>query len=356
MFCKYCNTELGDNAVKCPGCGRLIALMSGQFENIVEVKDALKSIVSEHGVDLFKDSKRFTGLLNDYMPEYEKERRLIKNVIINNVVIQMLDEPDQKLAILKAREYMLNDMFLSSIATEFVLDCFTYMLGWSFTPDVKDIVVSAPAAQGNSYSASSAPSSQTSSSSQSSRNEDSEKEIKSKPFKPFDAIKYKILQNVKIPEGYTIINSFAFDGYGFIKSVRIPSTVKVIGEYAFSECKRLRTVELPDTLRVIQKSAFSSCAALERITLPYGITAIEEGTFSFCQSLEEIVIPSTVSSIGDEAFEGCESLRYITLSDTVKFIGSNVFAFCPSITVQCRENSYVHKFCMTNGIQFEFTR
>ncbi len=319
--------------------------MNSQFENIDEVKAALKKIIEENGVELFRDTKRFTGILNDYMPDLEKERRLIKNVINNNVITQMLDEPDQKLSIVKAREYMLNDMFLSAYATEFVLDCFTHMFGWPFTPEIKTEPDPVPAA---------APARQERSSG--GRAEKDEPPVKQKPFRPFDAIKYKIFPNVRIPEGYTVINSFAFDGYGFLKTIKIPSTCKVIGEYAFSECKKLRAVTLPDTLRVIQKGAFSSCSSLERIELPWGITAIEEDTFSFCSNLEDIVIPSSVSSIGDAAFQGCETLRDVTLPETIKFIGSNVFAFCPAITIQCRENSYVHKFCMTNGIHFEFIR
>ena len=319
--------------------------MNSQFENVEAVKEALRNIVNEHGIELFKDAKRFTGLLNDYMPDFEKERRLIRTVIANNVISQMVDEPDQKLAIVKAREYMLNDMFLSAIAAEFVLECFTYMLGWPFTPEVRET----PSHSSPSHEAKSAQNPAV-------NNNAPEKELKPKPLKRFDAIKYKLFSNVKVPEGYTQIESFAFDGYGFLKTIRIPSTCKVIGEYAFSECKKLRAVELPETLRVIQKGAFSSCASLERGEIPWGVTAIEEGSFSFCSNLEDIIIPASVSSIGDEAFEGCETLRDVVLPETIKFIGNNVFAFCPAITIQCRENSYVHKFCMTNGIHFEFIR
>ncbi len=352
MLCKYCNTELGQNESACPGCGKPVALMNGQFENIIEVREALKAIVQEHGVELFKDSKRFTGLLNDYMPEYEKERRLIKNVIANDIIAQMLNEPDQKLAIIKAREYMLNDMFLSAFASEFVLDCFTYMLGWSFTPEIKEIT--AATTPSPSSTPRSAAKNTNANVKKNDTADDADKSLKQKVFRPFDALKYKLLPNVRIPEGYTSIKSFAFDGYGFLKTIKLPESLVSIDDYAFSECKRLKTVEMPSSLRVIKKSAFSACGSLERITIPYGVDAIQEGTFAFCQNLEDIEIPETVSSIGDEAFEGCETLRELRLPDSIKFIGANVFLYCPHITILCKENSYVHKFCMTNGIHFEF--
>ena len=44
--------------------------MNSQFENIDEVKAALKKIIDENGVELFRDVKKFTGILNDYMPDH----------------------------------------------------------------------------------------------------------------------------------------------------------------------------------------------------------------------------------------------------------------------------------------------
>ena len=77
---------------------------------------------------------------------------------------------------------------------------------------------------------------------------------------------------------------------------------------------------------------------------------IEDSTFSFCTSLEVIEIPDTVSSIGAEAFSGCDKLRKLFLPDSVKFIDINAFSYCPNLTIHCLENSYVHKYCLVNGL------
>ncbi|MDO5560757.1 MAG: leucine-rich repeat domain-containing protein [Oscillospiraceae bacterium] len=352
MRCKYCNTELNNNESVCSNCGKSVVQIGSNVENIDEVKVALKDIYDTHGAELLHDKKRFTGLLNDYMPDFEKERRLIRNVISNGVVTEMLKEPDQKLAIIKAREYMLNDMFLSSYAAEFVLECFTYMLGWNFTPEKTEAETPEASQPAGTQQRAHAPKPQKEKEKEPVKET---KQYKPKPFKAFDAIKYKLAGNIKIAEGYTAINSFAFDGYGFMKTLRLPESLIAIGEYAFSDCKRLRSIEMPSSIRSIQKAAFSSCLALESIDIPMGVDAIHEGTFSFCQSLAKVTIPESVSSIGDEAFEGCDSLETLYVPASVKFIGANVFAFCKNITVLCEENSYVHRFCVQNGIRFELT-
>ena len=81
--------------------------------------------------------------------------------------------------------------------------------------------------------------------------------------------------------------------------------------------------------------------------------AIEEGTFSFCHNLEAVDIPESVSSIGDEAFSGCERLYRLFIPESVKFIGENVFSLCPNLIVRCYANSYVHKYCINEGINIE---
>jgi hypothetical protein len=80
---------------------------------------------------------------------------------------------------------------------------------------------------------------------------------------------------------------------------------------------------------------------------------IADSTFSFCTSLEVIEIPDSVSSIGAEAFSGCDKLRKLFLPDSVKFIDVNAFSYCPNLTIHCTENSYVHKYCLVNGLSYK---
>lgn len=343
MFCSQCRLELQQAAVECPKCGTLAPRNIAGFDYTLEVKKALKSLVDSYGSDILSDSKKFISFLNDFLPEYEKERRLIKNVVNNEVILNMIKEENHNIAIMKAKEFMMTELFLSENACEFIMECFTYVLGWEYAyrgkqDDVQPVAVNETA----KTPVQTAPA--------------VKKPSGPKVFKSFDALKYKLKGTVKIAEGYTAIEEFCFDGFGFIKAVKLPETMVSIGEYAFSECKRLRTVELPSSLRTIGKSAFSSCNKLNMIKIPAGVIAIEEGTFSFCHNLEIVDLPQTVSSIGDEAFSGCEKLRKLFIPESVKFIGENVFSLCPNLVIRCYEHSYVHKYCQSMGLEIELLR
>lgn len=339
MLCKQCRTELKQGATVCPVCKTPVPRTIPGFEYTNGVKQSLKSLVDNYGTEILSDTTKFISFLNDYLPEYEKERRLIKNVMSNGVIKNMLEENNHEIAIMKAKEYMTNELFLSENACEFIIECFAFVLGWVYVPTASD---ESPAAAPEPEAPPVAP-------------EPVDLVMPSNPkeFKPFDAFKYKLKRNVEIPFGYTSIASFCFDGFGFMRALKMPESVLTIGEYAFSDCKRLKTVELPSSLRIIKKSAFSSCVNLNAISIPEGIVAIEEGTFSFCHNLEVVELPFTISSIGNEAFSGCESLREIFIPESVKFIGENVFTFCPQLTIKCYENSYAHRFCSGAGLDFE---
>ena len=344
MLCERCRNELSPTAEVCPKCGTPVSHNVAGFENTIEIKRALKAMTNEHGQDVIKDTNKFVSLLRDYIPEYEKECRLLRNMLQNGVLANMLHENEQQsIAIMKAREFMTSEMFLSENAAEFVLVCFTYMLGWEYNskmielPKSQQLVIKDPIEE-------KAPAT---------KKPPMPFDVGMKVFRPADAAKFRLKGTVKIPEGYTKLDSFAFDGFGFMKTVELPSSLITIGEYAFSECKRLKSVEIPETVQVIKQGAFSQCGKLTVVRLPDGVFEIEDNTFSFCHSLEIIDIPESVSSIGREAFSGCEKLRKLFLSENIKFIDDGAFSYCTSLVIKCYENSYVHRYCMANGMNVE---
>ncbi|MBR2283074.1 MAG: leucine-rich repeat protein [Ruminococcus sp.] len=337
MRCENCNAELAPTNIVCPNCGAPVAKDVEGFENTAAIRREMKRIVDENGKDILKkkNSGKLVAFLNDYIPEYEKERKLLRRMINDGVLARLQVEKNEKTALMQARSYMHNELFLDENAADFVLVCFAYMLGWSYQPlNEKKAAEPAEKDESRKKSEKAAP-----------------VNINARVFRPVDAARSRFKGNIVIPEGYTRIDSFCFDGFSFMRTIELPSTLAAISEYAFSECKRLRGVELPESLKIIRQGAFSQCAKLTIVKIPKGILEIEDNTFQFCRGLEVIDVPPTVSSIGNGAFAGCESLRKLFLPESVKFIDDNAFAYCPQLTIRCYENSYVHKYCIANGIK-----
>ncbi len=335
MQCEKCGAELSPKLVSCPDCGAPVPQNVEGFENTMEFQRELRAIVMQQGPKAVMTKKRFIGLLNDHVPDYNKERRLLINMYKSGVLSILIGENTRDIAIMKARSFMTNELFIAENAAEFVLACFTYLLGWPYEspmkllpegeePDPEPVEVkrSGPV------------------------------DVNEQVFTPRSAFRYRLSGNISIPEGYTKLDAFCFDKFGSLRTIQLPSTLLAIGEYAFSSCKRLRGLDLPENLKIIKQGAFSQCAKLVVVKIPKGVLEIEDSTFSFCTSLETIDIPESVSSIGAEAFSGCEKLRRLFLPESIKFIDTNAFSYCPHLTIHCIENSYVHKYCLVNGIHF----
>ncbi|MCR5540784.1 MAG: leucine-rich repeat domain-containing protein [Ruminococcus sp.] len=339
MQCERCNAELPPNAIECPECGAPAPQNIEGFDNTIEIQHILKTIMEKHGSILINDPTQFVSTLNDYLNGYEKERRLLVNAMRAGVLKNMVKEEktNREYALLSAKSYMIDELFVSENAAEFVLACFTYTLGWPYKSSMTK--------------------------SEEDKKEEAKKEekvdnepklrIDDKIFKTSDAGRHRLARNIVIPEGFTKIDSFCFDRFTFMRSITLPSTMMGIGDYAFSECKNLKGIELPAGLKVIEQGAFSQCGKLAMIKIPKGILEIPDNTFEFCSNLTVVEIPNTVSSIGVEAFSGCEKLEKLFLPDSVKFIDKNAFSYCPSLTIRCYVNSYVHKYCITYGIDCE---
>lgn len=335
MNCEKCGNEVKANYACCPECGAPVQQTIDGFDCTMEFQSQLRLIVKEDGPRAVMNTGKFIGLLYDRVPDHKKERNLLSNMYLMGVFHMLLKESNREIAVMKVKSYLTNDLFIADNAADFVLACFTYLLGWPYEssyrvlPEETETVAAEPEKKASPLN------------------------IEAKVFKPMDAVRYRLRSNIEIPEGFTKLENFCFDGFGSMRTVQLPSTLLAIGDYAFSSCKRLKGVDIPETVRVIKQGAFSQCGKLKMVTLPSGILEIEDGTFSFCTSLERIDVPDTVSSIGSEAFLCCESLKKIFLPDSVKFIDAKAFANCPQLVIHCFENSYIHKYCLTNRLRFE---
>ncbi len=346
MRCEKCNAEFAQDLMFCPQCGAPTKKEEPKknnserniegFENTVAVKKELKKIIDLHGNGIIYDREKFIALLSDYIPEYDKERRLLKNMLRAGVLNDMLNEVNQQIAITKAEQFIVDDMFLSKNAAEFVVSCFAYLLDWDYEATMYEAEKKVTEEE---------------------KKKANQILIDSKVYTRAMASKYRFRllgkNVVVIPDGYTKIDGFCFDGFRNIRSVELPDSMIAIGEYAFSNCKGLRVIEFPASIRLIKQGAFNHCEELTMLKIPDGILEIEDVTFQFCRSLEIIDVPPTVSSIGAMAFAGCESLRKLFLPDSIKFIDENAFAYCSALTIRCYENSYVHKYCLNNAIKVE---
>ena len=355
------------------------------FENTIAVSQKLKGMVQQFGDEILNNPDKFVSLMNDFIPEYEKERRLLKNVVKSDVLTKMRRSDNQNIAEMKAKEYMMNEMFLSEGAVEFVMVCFTYLLDWNYETTMPEQgAVAAPAqafpaqpqytAAPNPFGGApmagyapppmaqpaaapqpvipqAAPAPQIQPASP--QIQAAQPEENPVVFAASDAARSRLRGNVKVPGGYTTLDNFCFDGFSFMKNIELPATLITIGDYAFSECKRLKSVTIPPSVRIIRQGAFSSCGKLTRVNVPNGVTEIAVNTFEFCHNLEIVELPNTLLSIGNGAFQGCESLRKLFVPESVKQIADDAFKQCLYLTVKCYDNSYVHKFCLDNGIKTE---
>lgn len=336
MQCEICGNELNPGELSCSLCGAPILQDVEGFENTKDIQLILHSLIVENFSDRSVNSRILCSLLRDYLSEYPAECRLLMYAIQSGVLKNMFGEDDRKIAIMRARSFLLNECFVSEMAAEFILVCITYMLKWEY-----EIMVYSEAAEET----------------------EPEPEIvktevpqpvalnaDAKIFRPIDAVKFRLTKHVIISKNYTQLEGFVFEKFTSIRSIKLPKTLMVIGEYAFSGCKHLQTIDLPSQVRSIRAGAFSQCSELKSVAIPSGVLEIEEVTFFGCTELATVILPSTVSSIGLQAFSGCSNLKVICLPSSVKYIDDSAFLYCPDLTIRCYENSYAHKYCLSHGI------
>lgn len=108
----------------------------------------------------------------------------------------------------------------------------------------------------------------------------------------------------------TELAAYAFANSTGLEEIRIPDGVTVIGEYAFANCTSLKDVKLPEGLTEIKDFTFTQCVALREITLPEKVQGIGASAFSYCTGLsrvtikfgEDITVDNARNAIGNSAF------------------------------------------------------
>lgn len=76
------------------------------------------------------------------------------------------------------------------------------------------------------------------------------------------------ISTMKIPEGITCIEKFAFDGLENIRSVFIPKSVEKIEDFAFEGCKKLEDVIISNKDNIcILDNAFADCENLSKASI-----------------------------------------------------------------------------------------
>jgi len=91
-------------------------------------------------------------------------------------------------------------------------------------------------------------------------------------------------KTVRIPNGFTSINSFAFSGRT-IEKVIIPNSVKEIADSAFSGLTFLSSIEIPNSVVSIGKRAFFGCDSLETIIIPKSVINMGERVFQASEGI-----------------------------------------------------------------------
>ncbi len=138
----------------------------------------------------------------------------------------------------------------------------------------------------------------------------------------------KVLEEVNLPDGLTIIGARTFSGCKRLLSITIPDSVTSIGDEAFISCASLTQITIPNCVTEI---SLNHCESLTTFVIPDSVTSIPMWAFSGCTNLKSISIPNSVKIIKKFAFSNCISLTSVTIPDSVNFIGDYAFEGCTSL-------------------------
>ena len=169
-------------------------------------------------------------------------------------------------------------------------------------------------------------------------------------------------QIIKVPDGVTSIDNFAFNGCTGLTSVEIPSSVTSIGDHAFESseveacpienCQNLKEIgekafaqsglqtlhfSKNSLLMAIGNMAFAGCSLIS-LEIPASVMSIGDRAFAKA-GLTKITLSNSLETIGASAFSGCSSLVEVLIPKSVKTIGTQAFYGCSRLEIYCQVSS-----------------
>lgn len=124
--------------------------------------------------------------------------------------------------------------------------------------------------------------------------------------------------NLKESTGLKVIAAWAFADANSLTTVTLPETVTSIGEGAFFYSTKLEQVRLPEGVTVINNYAFGSTDRINDWSfIPESVQKIGDYAFEDWHAVTRILIPENVQYIGKGAFKDWEALALMVAQPTV---------------------------------------
>ena len=173
------------------------------------------------------------------------------------------------------------------------------------------------------------------------------KKIEGKPVVGIDGAFYGTnVEEVYIPNSVTAIRNSAFDYCKNLINITIPDGVTSID--GFEYCTSLTSIILPEGLETLGPLTFSHCINLTSVTLPDSLTRIDHQAFFDCTSLTSLKIPNGVNSIDLSAFDGT-SITSIEVPDNVQDVHTSTSPQFQDLTVIYKGKSYTNEIIIDSG-------
>lgn len=292
-----------------------------------EIASILREIVKEYGKEILYDSRRANALLMDFIPDNDKERKLIVTAIkekIGEHIIEKIDIEERDVLIKYYSHELLSSVYITKEAADFAVQSLVFAIDTesevSFIEDRNDnnntdSHIEKLLTKGNNNS----------------QKTDSDIELE---LQQYSGIGYKGLaftkqiREIKIPDNIKYIYGKAFYNCTNLERISMPITLEKIGALAFEGCRQLSVIEIERNNYycvtngiLIDKQCRKAIRAVndtkDVVTIPQGTRSISRKCFED-SLVKEIKIPSTIQSIENDFLFACMELNKIEVDNKNK--------------------------------------